>query len=434
MSQDYSPTPAPTSRTAWFLVLVWAVMTAAGLGYVVAFGHNVPWGDEWEFVPVLTGHEPAGPRWLWAQHNEHRLPLPRAVYLGLFRLTGDFRAGMALQVVLLSALALGLLRYLAAVRGRPAWADVFVPVGLLNWGHFENFLMGYQVCFALICVLACGMAAAARSPRTYRAGLLVGVQLLLLVACGGSGLAFVPPVVVWLLVRAREVGRKQWKKGVDLAILAAAAVGYAVWYFAGYQRPSHHPPAEVGNAGRAALIFGQYLSMGFGFGAVWVWPGVAAGVIGLTGWTAWRLVKGREWGVLAVLAGAVGLAAAVAVGRSGFDHPEMGLWSRYGLLAWPVLFVAFLTFTGASDADGRWVQPALAVVAVAFLPVNTYYGLDRGVGHDRWLTALTTDARAGMPAPELVEKHLAESGQTERAVRGIPMLREAGVGPFGARP
>ena len=39
-----------------------------------------------------------------------------------------------------------------------------------------------------------------------------------------------------------------------------------------------------------------------------------------------------------------------------------------------------------------------------------------------------------MPAPDLVEKHLAESGQTERAVRGIPMLREAGVGPFGVKP
>lgn len=433
MSQEYRLPPAPTSRTGWFLLLTWAAMTAAGLGFVFGFGHNLPWGDEWEFVPVLTGHEPAGP-WLWAQHNEHRLPLPRAVYLGLFRLTGDFRAGMVLQVLVLSALALGLMRYLAAVRGRPAWADVFVPVGLLNWGHVENFLMGYQFCFALVCVLACGMLVAARSPRIYRAGLLVGGQLLLLEACGGSGLAFVPPVVAWLLVRARRVGRNQWKKGVDLAVLAAAAVGYAVVYFVGYERPPHHPPAKVEDAGRAALIAGQYLSMGFGLAAAFVWPVVALGVVALTGWAAARLVRTRAWGVLVVLAGALALAAAVGVGRSGFGHADMGLWSRYGLLAWPVLFAAYLAFLDATDRSGRWVQPVLAAVAVGFLPFNLAAGWDWAASHDRAMVRFTEGVRAGVPVGELVEKHLTGSGQEERAVRGIPMLREAGVGPFGAKP
>ncbi|HET6572888.1 MAG TPA: hypothetical protein VFG68_04745 [Fimbriiglobus sp.] len=412
---------------------VWAVLTVAGLGFVLGFGHNVPWGDEWEFVPALTGHEPAGP-WLWAQHNEHRLPLPRAVYLGLFRLTGDFRAGMVLQVLLLSALALGLLRYLAAVRERPAWSDVFVPVGLLNWGHVENFLMGYQLCFALVCVLACGMLTAARSMRTYRAGLLVGGQLLLLEACGGSGLAFVPPVVVWLLARARRAGRTQWKKGVDLVVLAAAAVGYAAAYLAGYERPPHHPPAKLENAGLAALIAGQYLSMSFGLAAAFVWPIVAVGVIGLAGWAAVRLVQTRTWGGLAVLAGALALAAMVGVGRSGFGDWQMGLWSRYGLLAWPVLFAAYLAFLGATDRFGKWVQPALAAVTVGFLPFNIAAGWGWATSHDQSLTAFTQDVRAGVPAAELVEKHLTGTGQEARALRGIPMLRAAGVGPFGATP
>jgi hypothetical protein len=416
-----------------FLLLVWAAMTAAGLWFVLHFGHNMPRVDEWEFIPVLTGHESAGP-WLWAQHNEHRLPLPRAVYYVLFRLTGDFRAGMVFSVLLLSALALGLMRYLAAVRGRPAWADVFVPVGLLNWGHVENFLMGYQLCFVLTCALVCGMVTAARSDRVYRAGLLVGGQLLLVEACGGSGLAFVPPVAAWLVVTARWVGRKQWKKGADLAVLAAPAVGYAVAYFVGYERPSNHPPASLDNAGLAALIAAEYLSMSLGYAAKWVWPAAALGVLGLAGWTAWRLVRSRAWGVLAVLAGALALAAVVGVGRSGFGHWDMGLWSRYGLLAWPILFAAYLTFTGVADRLGRLVQPGLAAMAVGLLPFNVAAGLGWAAGEDRRLTAFAADARAGMPAAELVEKHLAGSGQEERAVRGIPMLRKAGVGPFGGSP
>ncbi|HVK15438.1 MAG TPA: hypothetical protein VM533_00730 [Fimbriiglobus sp.] len=433
MSQEYRLSPTPTSRTGQILLLVWAAMTVAALGFVLGFGHNVPWGDEWEFVPVLTGHEPAGP-WLWAQHNEHRLPLPRAVYLGLFRLTGDFRSGMVMQVMLLSSLALGLLRQLAAARGRPSWADVFVPVGLLNWGHVENFLMGYQLCFALVCVLACGIAVASRSERIYRAGLLVGGQMLLLAACGGSGLAFVPPVAVWLLARSRRVGRNQWKKGVDLIVLTVVVVGYAVAYFVGYERPPHHPPARLENAGLATMITGQFLSMGFGIAAVYVWPAVAAGIVGLTVWAASRLTRTRFWGVLAVLAGALLLAVAIGVGRSGFGDTEMGLWSRYGLLAWPVLFTAYLAFLNATDRFGRWVQPVLAAVTVGFLPFNLAVGWGWASSHDRRMSEFTRDVQAGVPTAELIEKHLAGTGQEERAVRGIPMLRDAGIGPFGARP
>ena len=64
-------------------------------------GTNAPYADEWEFVPALVGAEPALP-WLWQQHNEHRMVLPRAVYLLLFKLTHDFRAGMLVQVAMLS--------------------------------------------------------------------------------------------------------------------------------------------------------------------------------------------------------------------------------------------------------------------------------------------------------------------------------------------
>ena len=56
----------------------------------------------------------------------------------------------------LSALALGLMRFAARLRGRPDWADVFFPVSLLHLGHWENFILGYQICFALFTVLVTG--------------------------------------------------------------------------------------------------------------------------------------------------------------------------------------------------------------------------------------------------------------------------------------
>ena len=69
--------------------------------------------------PRADAHEPLGP-WLWAQHNEHRLPLPRLVYYGLFQITHDFRTGSLLQIGCCSATSLALMSLAAHLRGRAA--------------------------------------------------------------------------------------------------------------------------------------------------------------------------------------------------------------------------------------------------------------------------------------------------------------------------
>src|SRR4051812_30516818 len=183
MTQTYAPPPPATSATFGSLrralLAAWALATLGAVAFVAVIGTNAPYADEWEFVPALVGEEPALP-WLWQQHNEHRLPLPRAIYLALFTLTHDFRAGMLLQVAMLSALALYLMRLAEQLRGRPHWADAFFPVSLLHTGHWENFVMGYQLCFALFAVLATGLAVTAlRTTRAnaFRSGVIAGALL-----------------------------------------------------------------------------------------------------------------------------------------------------------------------------------------------------------------------------------------------------------------
>ncbi len=69
---------APRARP--FLVWgVWATLLAADLGYVAAFSDEVPFWDDWEFFPQLTGGRPVTLSWLWSAHNEHRIALPRVV-------------------------------------------------------------------------------------------------------------------------------------------------------------------------------------------------------------------------------------------------------------------------------------------------------------------------------------------------------------------
>jgi hypothetical protein len=380
----------------WGLQAILAFMALQAFGFVALYGHNFPWADEWEFIPALTRHEPVLP-WLWTQHNEHRLPLPRLIYWCLYQTTGDFRSGMVLQVALLTLLAGRLMHVAARWRGRRSWADAFFPVLLLHPGHAENFLMGYQLCFVLVTVLSCELFLQIDKPLR-----ALGLTAML-VLCGGAGLVYVPFVVLWNLFRP----------GIGVrSFLGLILFAYILLYFQDYTRPAHHPPPS--KPLRAMLITGQVLAMSVGYAAANVWPVVALGVLALGIVTIVQTVKERAWGRLIVILAGGSTAIAIGIGRSGFDSDTMGLWSRYGLLSAPLLVFAFLTL--------QRLQTVLAIIVIGFLPFNLATGIGWGQSLDEHLSAFERDSHRD-PA-EVVPKYLAGSGQEERAMVGLPMLKK----------
>jgi hypothetical protein len=439
MSETYSPLGLPTRRTRILLVAVWAVLTAFDILFVFVCAPNAPAVDEWEFVAVLVGKEPAIP-WLWAQHNEHRLPLARLLYLAEFRLTRDFRAAMLIQVAIVSGLCLGLMRLAASLRGRPDWADLFFPVSLLHLGHWENFLLGYQLCFALHLLFTTGLvvvALRARRETAFRSGVLGGVLLLAVALTGGSGLALVPPVAAWLLFLAAVTARTDSKRrALVVAALALASVLYLAAYFVGYERPANHPPPSTDPA-RVADVTGKVLAMALGVGVSGVWWVVAAAMIVL-GATTIALLIGRgvdpaerpaSVGLIAVAAGVAGIAVAIGVGRAGFGS-EMGLWSRYSFLVWPLLGAAYLVWV---KSGRRAVPICLCAAAALAFPTNTGSGIVRALGIVAVDSALEADVRAGKPDDEIIAHHFPTTrndGQQARAAWAIPMLRAADIGLF----
>src|ERR1700740_3081887 len=101
-------------------------MLVAALAFVGKYGSNVPYWDEWNMVPVLVGDQPVDAHWLWSEHNGHRIPLPRLLLLGLYKLTGsDFRAGMYFNVFALGALAFTMIWVAKGQRGETSYADAF---------------------------------------------------------------------------------------------------------------------------------------------------------------------------------------------------------------------------------------------------------------------------------------------------------------------
>lgn len=459
MSQTYTPPPPATSgRFAllhrWIPLVAWAASTFVAGSFVLMLGTNAPYADEWEFVPILVGENPDDNPilpWLWQQHNEHRLPLPRAVYLVLFKLTHDFRAGMFLQVAMLSALAFFLMRYAVRLRGKPHWADAFFPISMLHIGHWENFIMGYQICFVLFAALVAALAVVAlriTRENAFRSGVIAGTLLMLIALTGGSGLAVILPVAAWLMFVAVSVwrgGRKD--RAALLVLLAALPVAYLGVYFVGYEKPAGHP--ELGtNPLEVAPRVGAVLALAPGVGLSPLWWAVCIGELVLGVWTILLLVRrGRgEYlstsGLIAVAAGVAGVSLAIGMARAEWDiEKQLLMFSRYSLLTWPLLATTYLVWVRFGR---KWVPIGLCVVAAAAFPGNTGTGMFNGAAIRGEYSEIEGDIVRGRTAEEIVAREQKRYNskpdnekpaivlQTvdDRSVKGIPMLRKARIGIF----
>ena len=222
--------------------LVWLGMFASDLWLIRAYGRNVPYLDDWELVPQLTGQNPVDLTWLFAQHNEHRIPLPRLLLLGLYRATGlDFRAGMYFNAIALAALALAMMLVARAVRGRASLFDAVFPLLLLNWGHWQNLLWSWQVQY----ICSTGLAGAIlvlmvlRGNRlTTLTGFVAGCCVALLPLCGANGVALAPLLALWLGWRGwmlcRSGGPGARLTGGWMIFAALAALLGVLLYWVGY--------------------------------------------------------------------------------------------------------------------------------------------------------------------------------------------------------
>jgi hypothetical protein len=424
--------------TRTLLLVLWAFLVGVGLWFVLRYGSNVPYLDDWDIIPFLTGDQPVTAEWLWSQHNEHRVPVPRLLLLALTRVTGiDVRAWMVVNVLAMGGLALALLFAVRRVSGRWRASDVFFPIVLLSWGQAVNFLWGWQLQFFLSTVLA-GLALIAivggrrfELPRT----LLVAGCALLLPLCGGNGVALVPGLAAWLAysawLRLREDGARARREGVVGLGAAILALGLTVLYFVGWEpvpyHPSHHRPL------RAAFNALQFVTAGLGPGIQPLWAGAlvavavlfaVTGVLLVSSWLGRPEERRRAAGLFCFLGAMASLAFAVGFGRR---DPEI----RYVTLALPAWCAAYFAWTlyGPPRAR-RAVQAMLALaVALAFLS-NTRAGIAYGSDLRDKLRGFEREMTAGAPSSLLIARHVYIHAHHDVPTDYMPLLRRAGVGAF----
>jgi hypothetical protein len=432
-------------RLAALLVwITWAAMTAALLGYVTAFARDVPWWDDWDLVPVLSGEEPASAAWLWEPHNEHRIPVPKLIHLALAAPAGaDFRAAPYLNALALSAGALALILAARRLRGRTEPADALFPLALLHWGQYDNLLWSFQVQFVCSTVLflfaVALLTASARPPGPGRI-LLVGLCSLALPFCGANGAALAPAPALWLTGAALARRRGAWLPA-GLAVLVVAVVALS---FLGYTRPAVHPPTPGAGSGLRSALLVLLMSDGPA-GAVSYGPlvGMFVLLLALAGGAAvarlsfaGRVDRLRGLGVVAAVAGVVALGAGVGWGRAGLyaDNPgEITGVTRYVTLMAPLVCCASLAWTLAGR---RLVPYLLLAAAVVMLPANTRLGWEAARWRAEQLDRLTADARRGVPPDELsaTYRSVVHAVDPELLAERLTMLQQARLGPYRGLP
>jgi hypothetical protein len=390
-----------------------------------------------------VGDEPVTLKWLWSQHNEHRIFLPRLLYLALVRGSGyDFRAGMYWNALMLIGASAALIVTARRIRARTVFSDAFFPLVLLNWGQSENMLWSFQIAFVLGAVLSIVVLVLVAPPGCikFSSALALGGCTLVGPLVGGNGVALVPALALCTFVAGCQLPshrRAPWRR-YSVWLLGALALGLFAWYFTSYHQPDVHPVSH--DYARTLRAAAQFLAVGFGAGtrsaAPWVtyvtlilW---ATGGVTLVAVLLDDLREGpRALRLFLFLSALACLAVGTAWAR--IEQGEGATFaSRYATLAAPFWCGLYFVFELTKSRPLRGLaQTCLLLVAAAFVVKNA----DDGMGWGNMLLKAKSDFHAALRARPIIDDFARTHSETcnygqELCARSMRALRRHGVGEF----
>jgi hypothetical protein len=407
-------TPAGASSLVW---TVWLALTLVAVFFVARYASRYPIADDLEMANAFGPHGSRPLAWWWSQHMEHRVPLPRLLYVTLVDLSGDVRSTMYAEVALLSGLAAAAILAARRIRGRSSWTDLFLPLLFLHTGNGENLLLGFCLSVTLPVVLgALAWMLLASGPEVPRTRTIAGAAacFFALPLCGGHGLVQVPALALalgWIAVTlARSGDRGIRRRGLLLGLAVGATLLVAGLYFVGFERPDvpHANPSLVD----ALLTSWQYLSLSIGPVAeeTWPWSGIFVLATALLSIAVlargWREEPGERVPTAALLAGFGAVSTmALAVGLARSFAWDSGWTMRYVVQPAPLLAAAYFVWVRREPSvASRVAEGALALVLAAALVPNARAGIENGRLRERFLAGFEHDA-VRLSLPRLSARH-----------------------------
>lgn len=435
--------PRPSAPSV-FVGVVWAAMVASTSCYIARYGTAMPKFDDLIMLDFLVPGARLDWTWVWSQHYEHRMPIPRVISHELVAITRDFRTGTWIELILLAALSLVMIFAARRIRGRTSYTDAFFPLLWLHWGHSDTLLNPFQMQVVLSTVVWCTafLVLACGSTRpTFRALCVLVACALALPLCGMFGVLEDGALVLWLAFvgwNLRRSSGAEERRSSNAAFAGAIAISLLV---AVYFIDFHFPPSPP----RTDLLLtlsttAQFLAASGAYAAQDAWPWSSCIAIVLCLASAILLVRVvrreaderlRAFGLLCCLASIACLALGIGWGR-GIDQPRAGFLSRYAVASAPILCVVYFAWLRYGPrAAGRSVRIALCSAAIAFTLANIEPAEAIGKERAENARALTHDIDAGMSLAEVSRRHWRNFFFGEFVfTRALHEMRDAGLGPF----
>jgi len=424
-SAEGGDTGGPTvPGAAWaerFVWGSWAAATLLALFATAVHGRWLPWSDDFDIVPYVTGDRNATLEWLWSQHNEHRIPLVKLVFLGMGRVSGaDYRWTLALNALLLSAAAAALIVAAGRLRGRAAWIDVLFPgvllhlgQGALVWAFHSQFLLTTTLGGLFIAV-----ALAASRQAVWRAAVLAMLACLLPLT-GTSGLlvaaaatALLAAEAIWphrdagnpsLLARGIAAGGAALTFALGIAYVATLRLGAAEGYagplqtlIASLDAVSSYPGSPVAKM-RTPWLLTTFLA-----------------IVGTTAATALALRRGTAPArnrlglviLLGYLAALTLVAVAIGYGRGTRDFTH--LYGHYSTLALGVPIALGLVWAALPQTlAARSIQALLCLVTLVVYSIHARQSIRNWGSADESWAAIASDMRGELPPDAVAARHAA---------------------------
>ena len=445
---------SPSGRLSLiFSAFVWGVWAAAFLAtviYVGQYGSNVPFWDDWEVIPALTGEQPITWRWLWEPYHEHRIVLPKVIFVALGKLTGcDFRAGMYFNALVLGGLSCAMIMAARRMRGWTSPTDAFFPLVLLHWGNWMNLLLFFTVHFISTTVVAgilLSIIARGRDLSSPGTALVAGGCLLLLPLTGSAGLAFVPPLACWFGYSGMRQWRSQQPHARRDALLifgmTLASIILVILSIIGLDSQMTIDYADLLASLRTAA---QFLSVGLGMVTRPCWPFSALVMFGLmllgtTVTVAFGLrqpsERSRALGLFSFLAAMAILALGVGLGR-GVITAERGFSPHYVTLAALTLCCIYFMLGLCRRPHRQLAQLGLFCLMVLVFPLNMCEGLREGSARREKMARFERDLAAKTSPYLLADRHipfLLPYYSKDFFADRLLMFRHAGIRPYRCMP
>ncbi|QHT71228.1 hypothetical protein GXP67_33540 [Rhodocytophaga rosea] len=427
------------------------LLTAVALYCVVKYGRNIPLAEDWLLIAPYTGNESDLLGWLWAQNNEHRVPLPKLVLLGLMKLTnGDFRAGMYFNVLALSGISLAFLLFLRKQRGYTHLSDAFFPLLLLHLGNWENMVWSWQLSFVLPTILMLiFLLVALKNPLLDKPGnaFTCGIILILLPFCGGNGVLLVPFLGTWLVccaVSLQRTSSNNSAKNVSVILFGFAIIATLICllYFIGYKKPDWSLP----NPGilPTLLTSGKFLAYSLGPAAYSHWGlfsftailiVLISIIILLNRSFSYQLLKSDPRKLLLLIFFSLFLFFALAIGwgRAALV-PTVGMPIRYIIFSSPLLIICYFTW----ELYGRsYLKPmmltGLMAIMLFLLPFNARAAFYWRDWYTNGMNAVENDITAGLTKADIARKHkafLIHWWEEKEIISHLQMLQNTSHSPF----